>query len=126
MRNTNDLAPPPSRPRILVVEDDFLIRMMLREMLVEDGYDVVEAESGDQAITLFDAGVALLLTDMQLPGSLDGRALAARVRQLCPDLPVIYTSGRLDLVALGKREMAIAKPYQNAEIRAGIKRMLAE
>ena len=114
------------RPRILVVEDDFLIRMMLTEMLGDAGYDIVEAESGDQALPLLDASIALLLTDIQLPGSLNGPALAARARQLRPDLPVIYTSGRTETSSSpNRREMSIAKPYQNTEICAAVRRMLA-
>ena len=117
---------PGARTRILVVEDDFLIRMVLSEMLTDEGYDVVEAESGDLALPLLDGSIGLLLTDLQLPGSLDGQALAALARRSHPDLPVIYTSGRPDvIVTSGRREMAVPKPYQNADIRAAILLMLA-
>ena len=67
-----------------------------------------------------------MLTDLQLPGSLDGRSLVARARAAGHDLPVIYASGRLDGAALdARREMAIAKPYHNAEIRGAIRKLLA-
>lgn len=121
-----DAAPSGARTRILVVEDDFLIRMVLSEMLTDEGYDVAEAESGDLALPLLDGSIALLLTDLQLPGSLDGQALAALARRSYPDLPVIYTSGRSDvIVTAGRHEMAVPKPYQNADIRAAILLMLA-
>jgi CheY-like chemotaxis protein len=115
----------PARFRILVVEDDFLIRMMLVEVLAEDGFDVVEAETGDAALPLLDSSIALLVTDVQLPGVLDGRALASMARQTRPELPVIYTSGGMaQQLAPGGREMAVAKPYQGSEICAAIRLML--
>jgi DNA-binding response OmpR family regulator len=117
---------PLARPRILVVEDDFLIRMMLAEVLADEGFDVIEAESGDEAFALLDASVALVVTDVQLPGKLNGRALVAEARKTWPDLPVIFTSGRMDpALPLGAREVSIAKPYQSSEICATIRRLLA-
>ncbi len=117
----------PGRHRILVVEDDFLIRMMLVEVLADDGFDVVEAETGDAALPLLDSSIALLVTDVQLPGALDGRALASMARQIRPDLPVIYTSGAMaQHVDPGGQEMAVAKPYQGSEICAAIRLMLKD
>jgi CheY-like chemotaxis protein len=113
-------------PKILVVEDDFLIRMMLVEVLIDEGFEVIEAESGDEALTMVGPGVALVVTDIQLPGSLNGHELMTRARQLRPTLPAIYTSGRLDYVPpAGPLDVSIAKPYQVGEICAAIKRLLA-
>ncbi len=121
----SSLDPTPARHRILLVEDDFLIRMMLAEVLADDGFDVVEAETGDAALPLLDASIALLVTDVQLPGALDGRALVSAVRQTRPDLPVIYTSGAMaHHVTPGSQEMAVAKPYQGSEVCAAIRLML--
>ncbi len=119
-----------ARVRILVVEDEFLIRMTLSEVLADEGYDVLEADTGDAAISLL-AGtpdIAVLLTDIQLPGSLDGRALVQRVRQTLPDLPVIYMTGRPDSMTgqtTGAREMYVAKPYLPSDICAAVRRMIA-
>jgi DNA-binding response OmpR family regulator len=116
---------PSARQRILVVEDDFLIRMMLVEVLADDGFDVVEAETGDEALPLLDASIALLVTDVHLPGALDGRALASTARQTRPDLPVIYTSGgAAEKPPAGSRDLAVPKPYQGSEICAAIRLML--
>ena len=84
--------------RVLVVEDEFLIRLTLSEALGDEGFEVLEAETGDAALPLLAPGsdVRLLLTDIQLPGSLNGLALVDRVRQSMPDLPVIYMTGRPD------------------------------
>lgn len=112
--------------RILVVEDDLMIRMMLTDMLVDEGYDVVQAGSGDDALPLLDDSIALLLTDVQLPGGLSGPALVAKVRQCRPDLPVIYTSGRAGgLTVADPRTVAISKPYNGTAICTAIRRLLS-
>ena len=116
--------------RILVVEDEFLIRLTLAEVLADEGYEVVEAETGDEAAALFDRdpAIAVLLTDIQLPGQLDGRGLVQHVRQTRPDLPVIFMTGRPDTMdgqAKNPREIYVAKPYLPSEICAAVRRLLA-
>ena len=117
--------------RILIVEDEFLIRLTLAEVLADEGYEVLEAESGDAAIGLLEDSpdIAVLLTDIQLPGALDGRALAERARRSRPDLPVIFMTGRPDNFPGEKgaaREVYVAKPYLPSEICTAVKRMLAD
>jgi CheY-like chemotaxis protein len=112
-------------PTILVVEDDFLIRMMLVEVLTDDGFSVVEAGSGDEAFAMLSPSIALVVTDVQLPGSLNGHQLVALARQSRPDLPAIYTSGRMAKDGpKGDLDVSITKPYQGADICAAIRRML--
>jgi CheY-like chemotaxis protein len=100
--------------------------MMLVEMLEDEGYEVVEAESGDAALPLLDGSIAVLLTDIQLPGSLDGLELARRIRTVLPDLPVIYMTGRPAsmLSTAGGRETFVGKPYQIQDIRDAVSRMI--
>ena len=116
--------------RVLIVEDEFLIRLTLAEVLADEGYEVLEAESGDEAVALLDGDgeIAVLLTDIQLPGTMDGRALVKHARQGRPDLPVIFMTGRPDTIAAqdGAREVFVAKPYLPSEICLAIKRMLTE
>ncbi len=116
--------------RVLIVEDEFLIRLTLSEVLADEGYIVLEAESGDEAIAILSdtPDIAVLLTDIQLPGTLDGRALVQHARQTRPDLPVIFMTGRPDAIPAnqaGGREMFVAKPYLPSEICLAVKRMLA-
>ena len=115
------------RPRILVVEDEFLIRLTLVEALGDEGYAVLEAESGDAALPMVqdNGAISLLLTDIQLPGSLDGRALAIRLRRDLPDLPVIYMTGRPDQAfeILSPLDVLIAKPYTLNDICTAAKRL---
>ena len=111
--------------KVLIVEDEFLIRLTLAEALADEGFEVLEAEDADAALALLhnDPAVGLLLTDMQLPGRMNGRALAAAARETRPDLPVIYTSGRPDMDPRGPRDMFLAKPYRPADIIAAVRRM---
>jgi len=127
---TNMLSPETgdtvAQPRILVVEDDFIIRMMLVEVLADDGFTVTEADSGKQALAMLKSGIDLVVTDVQLPGPINGHELVALARQTNPNLPAIYTSGRGARGApRGERDISIAKPYQAADIAAAIRQMLA-
>lgn len=117
-----------SAPRILIVEDEFLIRLTLAEALSDEGFDVVEAETADEALRLFrnDSGIALLLTDIQLPGTMDGVELARQARAQSPLLPVIYMTGRPDRMsntASSSRDVFIAKPYLPSEVCASARRL---
>src|SRR5947209_2283421 len=110
-------------PKILIVEDEFLIRLTLAEALADEGFRVVEAESGDEALALLDAEeITLLLTDIQLPGSMDGLALAREARRRWPDIPVIYMTGRPDTMRADQpasaHDVYIAKPYLPSEVCA--------
>ena len=80
--------------RILVVEDDQLIRELLVEALREEGYDVVHASNGEQALEWCKRQAAdVLVTDIKLPGKVDGWQIAERCREHDPALPVIYATG---------------------------------
>lgn len=79
--------------RILLVEDEMLIRLATAEMLAELGHAVIEAGDTEEALKLLDAnGADLLLTDIGLP-RMSGAELAAEARKKLPDLPVIFASG---------------------------------
>lgn len=113
------------KPRILLVEDEYIIRLTLAEALSDAGYLVEEAQSTDEAMTatlaLEKAGqrIALLITDIQLAGPTDGLGLVRALRQRQPELPAIYVTGRPD--AMGKthmsaRDVFVAKPYLPSQI----------
>ncbi len=115
--------------RVLLVEDEFLIRMTLSEALADAGFEVLEAEDADQALALLasDSTIQLLLTDIQLPGSCNGQVLVERARQTRPTLPVIFMSGRLGTTPAGGggRDRYIAKPYLPSEICSAAREMIA-
>jgi PAS domain S-box-containing protein len=92
-------APPPvrgGRETILVVEDEPVLRELVREILKEYDYRVIEAASGVEALGVwdeFEGEVDLLLTDMVMPEGMSGRELATQLKKRKVDLKVIYTSG---------------------------------
>jgi DNA-binding response OmpR family regulator len=117
-------------PVVLIVEDEFLIRMMLAETLVDQGFDVIEAGTADEAVPHLrqNPAIALMITDLTLPGAMDGLGLAQWVRTHRADLPIIYVTGRPDAIradGLGTRDAIVAKPYLPSEIAAAAVRMLS-
>jgi len=118
------------QPCVLVVEDEFLIRLTLVESLSDEGFEVLEADTGDAALPILQSNpaICLLLTDIQLPGSLNGHALAAKARESLPDLPVIFMTGRLetgDGTQPPARNVFITKPYTLTDICEAAKRLTA-
>jgi PAS domain S-box-containing protein len=112
--------------RILVVEDEAPLRQMMKRALTGAGYQVIEAGSGEEALELLKQNggtISLVLSDVVLPGQ-SGRALAQRIREQCPDLPMLYTSGYTDgeIERRGLLERGAAflqKPFTpNALVRA--------
>jgi CheY-like chemotaxis protein len=114
-------------PRILVVEDDFLIRLTLTDALSADGFEVVEAANAEEALQrLAEDAVAVLLTDIQLPGGMSGLQLSEQVRARWPGLPIIYTSGHPDDGHQSDgRDLFIAKPYLPSQICAAVRLLAA-
>lgn len=85
------------RTCILLVEDEVLIRLMLAEELRDAGHQVIEASDADEAVIILEAiRPDLIISDVRMPGSIDGLGLLALVRNSLPDLPVIITSAHLD------------------------------
>lgn len=85
-----------STPTVLVVEDEALVLMLLSEALEDEGFRVVTAVNGVEALRELERHdeVDVLFTDVNMP-LLDGLELARRARVMRPDLPVIYASGRM-------------------------------
>lgn len=80
--------------RILVVEDDPLIREFVVEALREEGFYVIHAATGEEAMIWCGQRAAdVLITDIMLPGKVDGWQIAEHCREHDPDLPVIYATG---------------------------------
>ncbi len=115
-------------PKVLLVEDEFLIRLTMAEALADEGFEVAEADSGNAAMRIISAetNLALMLTDIQLAGSLDGYGLARAARMIHPDLPVIFMTGRpdrIDRATANARDVFISKPYLPSEVCAAARRM---
>jgi len=116
---------------ILLVEDEELLRRLAGRGLARHGYIVLEAASGEEALTVLDRhlpDVSLLVTDVTLPG-MSGRELADRVRDRRRDIKVLYTSGFIADAALnaGVEQATLAflqKPYTPAALAAKIRLVL--
>jgi two-component system, response regulator PdtaR len=80
---------------VLIVEDDFLVRQNAVFLLEEAGFDTLEAARADEAIALLEArqDIRIVFTDINMPGSMDGLALAQAVRRRWPPLELVLTSG---------------------------------
>lgn len=112
-----------ARKCILVVEDELLIRLLVSDELRNAGFDVIEAFNADEALTVLNSLVRidLIISDVRMPGSIDGLGLLAVVRETFPTLPVIITSGHLEsgLAIADGAARFLAKPYgMNAVVSA--------
>jgi CheY-like chemotaxis protein len=114
--------------RILVVEDEVLVRVLVAEELRLAGFSVIEAGRADEALTFIkaDEQVDLVFSDIRMPGSLNGLQLAQILRDRYPDIPVILTSGNAFPGHIGIVEAFVPKPYEVTEIIALISEILAE
>jgi DNA-binding NtrC family response regulator len=117
-----------SGKRLLLVEDELSVRQCLSEYLADVGFEVEEAADGDQAIAIMNLrDVDLLITDIDIPGRLDGNGIAIKAKERFPGLPVVYASGYRDGLrnAIGPYDKFLGKPYGPAEVTVTIERILA-
>jgi len=110
--------------KVLVVEDERLVRELLVEKLRDAGFDVLEAANGAEAIASFQSqNPDVLLTDIRLPGGCDGWDLAERCRSAKPDIPVIYSTGYSDQTRMVPGAVLLKKPYRPAQIVSAIEKL---
>jgi DNA-binding NtrC family response regulator len=104
--------------RVLVVEDDHLIREFVVEALREAGYDVIHASTGEEALAWCKRQAAdVLFTDIRLPGKVDGWQIAEHCSEHDLDLPVIYATGFSPVEARPvPGSLSLQKPYHPDEI----------
>jgi CheY-like chemotaxis protein len=109
---------PQNRERVLVVEDEWLILDMLRDELESAGYSVKATSSGEGAIRSLDQNdFDLIITDINLAGEIDGWAVAARGRELRPQVPVIYTTAYRSDRSRGVDDAEfVPKPYAPSDV----------
>jgi two-component system, response regulator PdtaR len=107
------------RPVVLIVEDEFLIRMDSVDAIRSAGFDVLEAEDADQAILILEnrPDITIVFTDVQMPGSMDGLKLAAAVRGRWPPIKIVATSGfKISEDDLPSGSRFLPKPYNAHQI----------
>jgi DNA-binding NtrC family response regulator len=125
-------------PRILIADDESSLRKVLSASLRKEGYDVVAAQNGNEALELLDASSApetgepfqLLISDVRMPG-LDGMALLDKVRERYDDLPVVLLTahGTVDMAVQALKQGAfdfVTKPYDRDELLGVIGKALGQ
>ena len=115
---------------VLVVEDEALVRTALAETLRDLRYRVVEAADADAALAVLDSGTAVeaILTDLTMPGTMDGLGLAAAARARVPAVPVVLITGHLGAsqgTPLPPGVEVMQKPHSRAAIAAAVRRALS-
>jgi DNA-binding NtrC family response regulator len=113
---------------LLVVEDEPLIRLGLVVALEDAGYAVVEAANADQAVRRMESrdDIRVLVTDVDMPGEMDGIALAHYVHRRWPPVRLIVISGKVGLKEIELPEGAafFSKPYEEGRLLATVARMV--
>ncbi len=117
--------------RVLVVEDDALVREVSADILAEAGFRTSEATCAAEALELlqnpeFAGEIDAIVTDVDMPGDLDGIGLAARVREVWPRIGVVITSGapRGAVAALRQPAMFLAKPFRAERLVAAVQSVM--
>ena len=105
----------PATPRVLIVEDEFLVRDMIVYELQQAGFEVQEAASAEDALSLQIDRLDLLFTDIRLPG-IDGWRLAEEIRLRHADVPVIYASGYAERMTPLPHSKFLQKPYLPSQV----------
>ena len=120
-------------PTILVVEDEVLIRLVIADYLRDCGYKVHEAVSGEEAIAILQApevSIDVVFSDVEMPGSMDGFALARWVRANKPGMEIILTSGierSADIAAtLCEAGPLMKKPYSSQDVVDRLRQLAAK
>jgi len=123
------LLDPPCIPAVvLIVEDDMVLRMRAVDMVEDAGYSPLEAMDAAEAVAILESrsDVALLCTDIQMPGAMDGVGLAHAVHARWPTIRILVVSGQLDLphLDLPPRSRFLGKPLNAEEVIAEMRDMI--
>jgi CheY-like chemotaxis protein len=112
---------------VLIVEDEFLIRMEAVNLIRDAGFDVVEAGNADEAILILERrfDITVVFTDIQMPGSMDGLKLAAAIRGRWPPIKIVATSGLLSLSEddLPSGSRFLPKPYSPQQVVGALREL---
>jgi CheY-like chemotaxis protein len=121
----------PPAAAVILAEDEALVRLTAADELREEGgFKVIETSNADEALTVLEAnpGVRAVVTDVEMPGSMDGYTLARIVRRGWPQVGVVITSGRAmpedGMLPFGA--LFIAKPYRPAALIEAVNAVLQE
>jgi len=120
----------PDQTLVLVAEDEELVRSVIVEVLLEEGFEVMEAEHAEAALIVLESHgrrIHVLFTDIQMPGTMDGLALARHASKHWPWIGLLLTSARPqpDRVTFPKESRFVAKPYRHRHVIRHIRELAA-
>jgi CheY-like chemotaxis protein len=115
------------RPVVLIVEDEFLVRLHAAQIIEEAGFDVIDASNADEAISILEvrSDITVMFTDIQMPGSMDGLKLAAAVKGRWPPIKIVATSGLVNVRPndLPEGGRFLPKPYDPIQLTATLREL---
>lgn len=122
------LGQPAYSPAVLVVEDEMMLRMHALDIVEDAGFTPIEAINADEAFAILEArsDIALLFTDIQMPGSMDGLKLARAVHARWPTIRIILVSGQLKLSQsdIPTNSRFFGKPLEAKQMIAELREMI--
>ena len=118
------------KTNVLVVEDEMVLRMRAVDIVEDAGFTAIEATNADQAISVLEArsDISLLLSDIQMPGSIDGLKLAHAVHERWPDVKIILVSGHINPSNQERPENSrfFGKPINSKQMIAELQDMIGK
>jgi len=116
---------------ILIVDDEPTVRMLMADILSEAGFNILEAQDGPSGLRLLEsnARIDLLITDVGLPGGMNGRQVADAARSSRPDLKILFVTGFAENAAVGNGHLppgmeVLTKPFQVVELANKVSEIL--
>ena len=115
---------------VLIVEDEMMLRMCAIDMVEDAGYTPIEARDAAEAVAILESrsDIALMCTDIQMPGSMDGLELAHTVRARWPSIKIIVVSGQLNppSIDLPPCSRFFGKPFEAGQMIAQMRSMIGQ
>ena len=116
---------------VLVVDDEATVRMLVAEVLTESFYNILEAGDGPSALKILESGkrIDLMITDVGLPGGMNGRQVADTARVLRPGLKLLFITGYAENAAIGNGHLdagmeILAKPFAMSTLGNKVREMI--
>ena len=113
---------------VLVVDDDPLVRFATVQILADAGFEIIEAEDAAEALAILknhDQGIDVLVTDVRMPGRMNGFELSSVAKRKWPELRVIVTSGFFDRAGVPSGTNFLQKPYSACDLVKRVKQAAA-
>jgi two-component sensor histidine kinase/CheY-like chemotaxis protein len=129
-KSNNDMKLPPSPSKVLVVEDEMMLRMRAVDIVEDAGFMPIEAANADDAIAILESrsDIDLLFTDIQMPGTMDGLKLAHAVHARWPSIKIMLVSGQMTPTETERpaNSRFYGKPLEVKKMIAELQEMMAE